>query len=304
VDVNFQGPGLRNACRAAWGQVGPGGLCTHANECASGLCLDNERCYGPCTEDAACLEGSQCRQVPQEEGEDLQFCVSPPRQCSSDLDCEDGTLCLPALSEQEPDTIEGFCQVPTNPGGLLAGQGCTEDAQCASGACLGAGYCYGVCDAEANQGCNGGTRCYADTYRFTFDQGTEDLTDDRWDSTSSCGRNIGSFDLCQEDAQCPGTEICFPFTNRRYTGWETRCVLPFNVSGGTRGASCLSNSDCASNICLDFGFFTTMCLTVCNSDGDCAGFFTTCEAQEFIVDDRGTVTEEDDIVDTINICVP
>jgi hypothetical protein len=294
---------LTNACRPAWGEVGPGGACEVSNDCQSGLCAGG-RCYGPCGPGVVCEAGTTCQESPQQEG--LSLCAEPLVLCNDPTDCAQGRLCLPVLADA-PNTLQGACVPPENEGGLGVGQACTADAQCASGTCLnggeGPGVCYEICDAATNTGCPGGTRCYPNQLRFTFDQGTPSTLDDVYDSTAACVEDFGSFQTCTDNGVCPGAEICLPFTNQRNNAWELRCVVPVNLGGFERGEDCLVDADCASGFCAEFGVGLSACFTICNNGLDCYGLGT-CERYIFTIDDRGTANQADDVTGPLSICEP
>jgi hypothetical protein len=163
--------------------------------------------------------------------------------------------------------------------------------------------CYEICDAATNTGCPGGTRCYPNQLRFTFDQGTPSTLDDVYDSTAACVEDFGSFQTCTDNGVCPGAEICLPFTNQRNNAWELRCVVPVNLGGFERGEDCLVDADCASGFCAEFGVGLSACFTICNNGLDCYGLGT-CERYIFTIDDRGTANQADDVTGPLSICEP
>lgn len=299
-----------NLCRPAWGDVGAGALCETSNDCRSGICLDTNRCYGACSGDADCLEGSTCGSVSVGEGGsvELSICVEPTQPCDSLEDCRDGWLCMPY--ESEPNVISGGCFPSTNAEGALPGEVCAADGDCASGSCIAdgnGGRCYGLCNPEGNVGCGAGTACYVDQVSFTFDQGTPDSFDDVYDSTTACLEDFGSFRECDGNSDCPGVEVCAPFDNKNRNGFQPRCIDAVRPNGDATGRQCFSDLECAL-FCAEFSgglFRNNACFTLCEADRDCEAGYTTCETQTLLVNDRGTPNNRgDDITDELRICTP
>ena len=295
-------------CRPAWGSAGAGEACQNSNDCQAGLCLVGDICHGACETSADCLGGTVCQEVPvsEEEGaQTIRFCVEPPEVCASDLDCAQGLSCLPVSDPNTPNQVVGACVSAPNLGGLLAGQSCTADAQCASDFCMSqfgteARVCYGICELGTDNGCNDGTVCYPNRVYLTFDQGTIPANDDRYDSTAACSADVGSMALCANDAGCAAGEICYPTSNRFWNAFELRCLDAFNPGGLGRGASCSADSQCASDFCVEGGF-SNFCFTICANSSDCAGILL-CQPAELTVNDRGTQSTLDDIADSVNVC--
>lgn len=303
--LDVAGDEPRLVCRPAWGEDGPGVECELSNECQTGLC-NAGRCFGACEQDNTCLGGTECFDILLVEGADaISMCVEPPPSCFSDEDCEEeGTLCLP-FADEDTNMLLAYCLPESNEGGRTAGETCTDNSECASDFCVGVGndqsVCYGICNVNG-AGCAGDTRCYPDQITFTFDQGTPNTIDDRYDSTTACAPDFGSYQACGADAQCPGNEICFPTLNEFANNWANRCIDPLNPGGLEAGETCTNDSQCRSNICLP-DLFGDVCFGPCRSSADCQFGQSCLEVYEFVVNDRGTPNEDaDDISAGIRQC--
>jgi hypothetical protein len=295
---------LRLVCRPPWGADGPGVGCELSNECQTGLC-NQGACFGACDQDATCLDGTACFDILLIEGEDaVSMCVQPPPSCASNEDCEDGLICLPFVDE-ELGMLVPYCLPEDNPGQGAAGAACTANADCASDFCVtfeeNSRYCYGVCDAQG-PGCADGTRCYPDQIHFTFDQGSPGTLDDRYDATTTCLPDFGSYASCGADAQCGGGEMCFPTLNEFANNFVNRCLDAFNPGGRGPGEACTDASQCASNTCIP-DLFGDVCFGTCRSSADCEFGQSCLEVYEFTVNDRGTENDDaDDITVGVRQC--
>lgn len=227
-----------------------------------------------------------------------QVDAQDPVACTSDLDCAPDEICAPTL-DRDTDTLRPLCLSPQVPGGARAGEPCQASAQCASGTCFSQGVCYGVCDVDAQAGCPPDIPCYPNTAFVTFNQGTDDPSDDRYDATSACLPFIGSFEPCTRDAACPTGEICLPAPNKTRTGFAPRCRTPINPIELVTGF-CANDAECPSGICLTTG----VCLVLCEVVEDCPDllFFGRCQDSEFIVYDRNNDDPTDDIRETLKVC--
>ncbi len=132
-------------------EPGPlGAACTQAAECQSGQCHPDGYCTGACTAHGDCpgmhCEGGQClRGEPR----------APGSACDNDEQCAEGNrcaefgpsrLCATFCSEGCPMGTECMGDV-CGPTGLVLGEVCANNEECASGIC--AGTCTQLCD-EAN----------------------------------------------------------------------------------------------------------------------------------------------------------
>ncbi len=301
---------LGKFCRPAWGAGVAAAACTVDNDCQSGICLEADGiCLGACAVDSDCLGDNLCAAVPlsnEPDAETLDLCVTPPDFCTSDLDCEGGNICQPVADPNVPNTIAGACLPPVGAGLGRAGESCTQNADCASDFCIqefgGEGsVCYGICEEGTNRGCNDGTVCYPNMISLTFDQDTDSTLDDRYDSTTACMPDFGSFDQCNSDDGCAFGEMCYPLANRTRNAFEPRCVDAFNAGGVGPGGSCITDAQCAADFCVAGGLFSDFCFGLCATSGDCLGL-TLCQPANLTVNTRGTDTDVDDITAPVNIC--
>ncbi len=302
--LDLDGDDPRLVCRPPWGADGPGVGCELSNECQTGLC-NQGACFGACTADATCLDGTACFDILFVEGADaISMCAEPPPSCTSNDDCEEGLICLPFVDD-ELNMLVPYCLPEDNPGQASAGESCTEGADCASDFCVtfeeNMRFCYGVCDA-GGAGCADGTRCYPDQIHFTFDQGSPNTLDDRYDSTTTCLPDFGSYQACGANAQCSGGEMCFPTINEFANNFVNRCLDAFNPGGLEPGEACTTDAQCESNTCLP-DLFGNVCFGTCRSGADCQFGQSCLEVYNFTVNDRGTENDDsDDIAVGVRQC--
>lgn len=273
------------------------GECDAGADCATFACLSSNYCFWTCLDESDCDESSACISLNFTDGGGgttvIPACAPT---CVSDLDCGGGESCQWFTSAYEPDEITLLCDPSV--GAKASGAVCATGSECRSGACGSNGRCIGPCDEATDDDCAAGTFCYPDLIYLTFDQGTATTDDDRYEAFSTCLPDIGSYQTCTRDADCPGSEVCAPQPNATLTALDRRCVDPIGV--GTGGAACTTASQCATGVCLGGG----SCLGFCQTGTaaiDCGG--GTCSEYELTLDFFGTddVTS-DDIVENVFLC--
>jgi hypothetical protein len=277
-----------------------GEQCKEDDDCKSGFCAqfeDGTICLGFCKTDMDCKGGTICGTVNINLTDDIvesfPACVIPPSECHGDKMCPDGESCMPALGDV-PNTIEGLC-APTV-GSKTAGSICSDDDECQSGICFnlfekGINICWSTCETDAD--CLPGLYCYENLVYFIFDQDTPDKADDKYFALKSCALDIGSFNPCWADSDCPNNEFCNWYTDQTLTALEPHCISPKGNTGA--GGSCTADSQCKSNTCAGSPPF--FCLGLCKGNGDCNGGATCQQYDDFEINEKGDTV-------TVHLCLP
>jgi len=169
------------------------------------------------------------------------------RSCQADRDCNAGEGCWALPDGDGVLTGYHYCY-PSDPANFkVAGQWCSEHAECDSGIC--AGYCDDgrACRVNADCGLNGGT----------------------------CSPTCVSH--CRDNSDCGSGDGCIPFPVKNLnSGWSSVCMPKFFNGTQTDGTTCSVHSDCTSDWCV-----SGICTQPCGVPGDCAGVpGTTCKPYE------------------------
>lgn len=220
-----------------------GDSCADSEECASGLCYD-EQCTQECDGPGDCLDGWDC----QDKG-DGNVCVPP--NCNTDGDCAGDQVC--AFSQGGADDALGTVCLPDN-GGHPPGVYCEEHDACA------ARYCH---DEMCSAPCEDDGIC-----------SDVQMCDE---AAVSVGGEEDIFDICTEYQliECDGPADCTPddLTCNRLPGATDgpACGLR-NPGQADLSESCNSPGDCESDLCWESGDGSTGECTVFCSDtaNDCA----------------------------------
>ncbi len=229
------------------------GLCVPRPEMSTGDLVEGE----PCTADLECLSFF-CA----DPGDGNRRCLTPCR--GNDGTCYAGEVCAAAAGSC------GGCVDEAIVRGLRGlGEGCAEDAECASGACLedipGLSYCSAACESDTD--CGSATRFHCR------------------DGMCIRGAIGGTGDSCFVNGDCRGELFC---ASRAGTSWCTTfcsmdnpCPEGFDCtevrdaslcvpSSGVVGDACTADDDCISGVCdLEAG----ICSRICGPDAACAGGF-------------------------------
>jgi hypothetical protein len=308
------GNSVETFCSGPEGMLVGGQPCTLDEECFSGFCMGLEEndslCFHGCHQDNECTAGQICSNVVFAQGQpnekSIPACLPAPDFCGGDQDCPEDQICLPAQDPNAPNTLTGICLPPQGAGAKTAGQFCTDDAECESEICnafpgVAQKICWSMC-ADISD-CAPGLKCYPNLIHFVFDQGTDTPLDDKFWATGSCTPDLGSFNNCTGDSNCPGGEFCYHAHNQTNTELEPRCLKTWTSGASKGGETCMNDVQCFSGVCLQ-GTPTGICLALCAGNQDCYGG-TSCEPFDgFVLDNMGTDDEGDDVVDTWNICLP
>jgi len=305
---------METYCVNAEGPKMGGVDCAANEECHSGLCMGltsgENLCFQGCLSDTECTAGTKCSSVIYGQGtaDEMEFpaCLPAPTQCSGDVSCAEGEICLPTENQDLPSTIITVCAPPAG-GQKTAGQGCAADAECQSAICIAVigteeSVCWSACVGDGD--CAPELKCYVNMLYFVFDQGTPlELSDDTQYSMGSCMPDLGTYTQCLGDTDCIIGEFCYPGNNQTATEVEPRCLASWSTGSTPGGADCTADDQCLSGMCINapVGF----CLGLCKSDADCFGT-TTCQTYDsFVVDDKNTPNvEEDDVLDSVDVCLP
>lgn len=191
-------------------------------------------------------------------GDDLPPDVEPVLNCAADRECAAPTPVCSVL--EAVDSLVTECRAAVGSAG--PGAACTDDAECASGRCLGDIACAAPC-IDTSDCPEDGQTCQP--YTFVLDDGgtTDDLGDDLRASLDLCLPGVGSLTPCLTVADClVAEETCAPFFDQDRV--DRRCLRA--VGTGTDGA-CSSGVQCQTGICLDGG----ICFWPCTSSSDCGG---------------------------------
>jgi hypothetical protein len=165
------------------------------------------------------------------------------QQCTSAADCTDGYGCVAVTG-----TAQRHCW-PT----------CSSDADCGDGRCTGAGTSSATCvRCDGNADCGGGDaicRVPGSSYSSCFTPECDSLLGPDCPSSEVCSAIEGGLCVaCEDDADCPGSDVCVDGGLAR-----ARCVTP----------ACSSDADCPDH-CANPGTVDAVC-TACRTDADCAG---------------------------------
>ncbi len=302
---------LHQVCVEVTGTNLGGQSCSWDSQCKSGLCLEltsGKVCYGACLDDLDCFTGTLCGQVSFGSSSSQTFskpaCVPKPTECLSDAGCQATQVCVPGESQTTPFTTVGLC---VSVGGVATiGQACASDADCESELCRNLGTtaapdlrCVGVCASDAD--CAVGTRCYPDVFYFIYDKETPAVTDDLYDAWPTCFADMGSFQGCTGDNQCPAGEHCELFNNASQTVFAPRCTK--NTGSTAAGAACTFDAACKSGYCVDKESGNGFCFGLCQSAFECPGAGS-CESVQLTVNDRGDDDAANDILQNMMVCFP
>ncbi len=264
--------GVDNDCNgvADEGCLSVGEACTDASRCTSGHC-------------EATSAGMICTTV-----------CDPTRPL---VGCDTGYHCV------DSGACSGFC-VPGAPGTLGVGAGCTDDAECASGACVDPGdgrqRCLAPCFGDAGQ-CASGEVCTASdggcgacvpSALFGSPHGLgEECTDDASCRSGRCYVRDGVSECvtgCAGGAACPAgfvceSDLCLLDRGQLIGGLcdvDADCAIGICAHSGARGwctSTDCSGAPCPEGMsCVDLGGGTFVCAPQralpgegCNADTDC-----------------------------------
>jgi hypothetical protein len=165
--------------------AGPGQPCTQDSDCALGFCVsdapsdtvpgDDGFCVGPCETNADCGPNTACRGAVLSTGPNTYDSapVCWGKECVSAANCPAGWACVFESSPENPQGAIRYSCMPGE-GNLGAGEYCTDDADCLSGACVSTGIetiCYGPCASDTD--CSGDTYCESQAFTYTLPNGTQ-----------------------------------------------------------------------------------------------------------------------------------
>lgn len=195
--------------------------------------------------------------------DDAGACIESPDGCGEDLDCLDGRICEAGtcadgcagpedcVDPAAPLCIEGRC------GNCMSDDDCFGAATCADARCVPPAECSAsrecgvgnVCDAGdcvpafdcSAMGCPGGFTCGEDGECRPLPGG------ERCDGDSTvcplgtiCGGQPAVCRACEDDAQCPGNQVCARLPD------GNRCAEPETCADNT---DCLGNRSCEGDRC-------------------------------------------------------
>ncbi|MCA9523551.1 MAG: hypothetical protein KC609_21395, partial [Myxococcales bacterium] len=313
--LSQDGNSLESVCDKPVGTIDGGSSCAVDADCKSGICLNSGVCFKYCATGSDCTGTNQlCEELnftfgtaeaPKEQK--IKGCNTKSVFCKADGDCSanPNLSCQPSVANAGDNFLTPQCLL--NVGTKGAGESCTTDNDCKSGFCLtSAKICYGICNTTTD--CASGTKCYANMITFTFDQNTAVTTDDKYDSTSACVPDRGSWSLCTRDSDCTSTEWCSPQPTKDSTKWEGRCQKRTGTVGA--GGDCASDAECRSNFCIPpssgtlSDFNPGICFGMCSTSNDCVSIFSTCTSVDLTTHDRGTPDDDsDDLTAALKVCL-
>ncbi|MBT9556982.1 MAG: hypothetical protein IV100_13180 [Myxococcales bacterium] len=267
----------------------PGDLCVDPDECITGFCVDARCCNSACTGACrSCNLSGECEARPP---------GTPTSGCGNYALCGGGGECMTSCQDHATCSTQAFCnpgEGPSPTGTCIAkyapGQGCEDDVECASGACVDGVCCAAECDgpcvtcaAEGNVGqcvpvplgseetlcgayvycddvaggacatsCEGHTDCTAGHYCNSVSHACEPV--------QGLGANCGSPEACESGFCAEGTccdsacaEVCRTCSEPSFEG---QCL---DVAAGSE------HVDCAPFLCEANG----VCPAACDTHSDC-----------------------------------
>lgn len=250
---------LRTGCGQARGGARPASACKQDADCTTGLC-QGTYCFTACRSSADCPSDFACRsttyRVDGIRGR-IQGCV-PVKTCSNEAGCgPTDAHCSP-----QPNAAEDGLELVCTPGrGRSAGQGCSLDADCASGLCGERGLCIGGCSLDSD--CPGGPG------------GTPELCRPLMTAVRGVAGTVKVCQIpapaCRRDGDCSSGAICKAYPSLDdSTRIAPGCGPAPYPSKSAPGLSCISNADCRGGLCL-MSAQPPVCFGVCSQDSDCAG---------------------------------
>lgn len=251
----------RDSGEAICGPKNPGGgdlgdVCAEDADCAENLCLEGrfrDVCANACQSDSDCsTPGYECKTTELDEGNNSIKACAPkdPPSCTSKEDCDSGLTCA-IIPDADGDALERAC-IPT--AGEENGAACSEDADCASLACINE-----VCSDPCTD--------------------TEQCTDDQICRSNTVSRDglSASFDMCESlgEERCDQDGVCsdgLRMCNELYQvsdsdAYEAYCGMPNSDADGELGDTCQGDEQCRSDICLTG--MSDECSVICDSDSQC-----------------------------------
>lgn len=221
-----------------------------------------------CENSAQCAEGFAC--VPDGD-EGISVCAS---SCAADLGCPAGQACVP----RDDGSFEGACLDIT--GDLVAGDSCTEDRQCQTGACEGGDTAVCVEECTGDLSCtDAANRCILDDVRRVCVPPLDDraagegCADPRECASGTCvdppdvaGEDPAPpvcADNCTEASDCPDPgDACV-----RLVGGARACLEPLED-----GLPCQSAEACEGGFCIQDVDGAFKCARACEDDTCDDGF--------------------------------
>lgn len=132
----------------------PGKACYNADQCSSGICLQEGVCSALCDSANDCWDGAWCypRAWFRDDGRAVResLCAPDPGSlsaCRKDTDCTGGEICRPVIN-QFRQGLGGRCSPAGT--GLSFWQACENSRQCASGLCTVLGFCSTFCEQDGD----------------------------------------------------------------------------------------------------------------------------------------------------------
>ncbi len=275
-------PCTSNNCTIAKGcvYVASGGACDDSNPCTTSdtcidancsgslkSCDDNVACTvdscatdGSCSHDAVSLNNSGC-----DDGDICTLgdvCKSGTCTAGVKITCDDGNVC----TQTKCDPLTGTCTSTPKSGPCVTPTGCTADASCQGGLCV--GKAIASC-CKLNDDCDDTNPCTIDTCTKT---------------TGTCSHTAVSGLACNDGSACTLSDAC--------------------VTGLCQGTSQLTCDD--GLVCtLDFCLPAKGCLTVAAnqgtcSDGDACNGMETCQLGSCT--STGPITCNDNNSCTVDLC--
>lgn len=188
-----------------------------------------------------------------------------PTSCAVDSDCDSPEICV--FNAASGDLI---CAAPEGSGEI--GDACTTGEDCASGLCINSA-CAAPC--TDGQDCPNGFDC--ETVSVDSEQGAVEL--------DVC---VPGDVPCRRDLDCPESEVCVVDSS----GDSVSLTCGPGVGAGELGDTCSSDSECASNLCVD-----SACASPCERPNDCGDTSRfTCDSTEVSLGSGAT--------ESLNVCQP
>ena len=228
-------------CSAPTDDREEGESCDAPEQCASGLCHDDQCAYS-CIDDTDCPDDRSCdRDEGICEGDE----EPEPQVCSSPMDCDDDTTCnIPTFDED--DFVDGAICGSTFPGEGGLGEACTSIDDCESA------YCW-LSDDETTGECS------------VFCDDVADCADHQ--ACIDRGPLGVCLAECTTNDDCDGGNVCKLGVNPDEDHVYSYCGS--TVGDDTIGDECETTDQCENGVCLAISHYETLDGVTCSENTDC-----------------------------------
>lgn len=244
-----------------------------------------------CEQDVDCVDSNPCTTEWCDQGICQTGPVTEPQcECESDGDClGKGNCCK--LYQLGISSYGLYCGEPVGP--KLAGESCTESAECKSGDCVELNYgeiCFGGCKSDMD--CKGESICGTIGINLGGDQKFE---------VAAC---VAPPPGCKGDSSCAEGTVCLPGQHPDLPNTILGFCGP-PTGSKTGGSICSADSECQTGNCIDlFEKEINICWATCATDENCLPGLYCYENLVYFGFDQGTPDEQDDKYFSPGTCAP